>query len=128
MQHQIGNTVAVHQNAAFRGALDLGEGQTDLFAVLCAEDVGRVDAVVFKIVDHIIAVLVVADLADEADLFAETGKADRDVGRGAADILVEVAAFRQRTIHVGGIEVDGHAPDGDHVERLALVKFDVLHR
>ena len=46
--------------------------------------------------------------------------------RGAAQVLVEVAAFVQGTVVVGGVEVDGHPAHGDDMQLPVQIKADHL--
>ena len=81
LKHEIGHAVPVHQNTALGRAFDFGKGQTDFFAVFGPEDVRGVDTVLLEVVDNVIAVLVIGNLSDKADLFAESCKTDGNIRR-----------------------------------------------
>ena len=92
--------------------------------MLAAADMGYIDAFVPEIIGDIGAELVVGHAAEEADLIPQAGHAHRDVGRGAAEILVEIRAFVQGTVIVRGVEGDGDPADKHDAQGTGEVEGD----
>ena len=55
-----------------------------------------------------------------ADLQAQPGGADGDIGRAAADRLGEGGDILQPGADLLAVEIDGRAADGDDVQRAAF--------
>ena len=79
-------------------------------------DAGDVDALARALLADEAAHVLVADPGDEAALQAEARRADRDVGRTAADRLGERRHVLQAAADLHAVEVDRRAADGDDVE------------
>src|SRR5690606_23686718 len=62
--------------------------------------------------------VLVADRGDQAGLQSEAHRADRDVGRAAADVFGEAGHVLQPAADLLSVQVDRGPADADHVERL----------
>ena len=76
---------------------------------------------------HIISELIIGHSGDKAYFFPKTRHANCDIGRGAAQIFVEIAAFLQRTVQIHRIEIYGDPSKQNQVVFLSLIKCYVLH-
>ena len=96
--------------------LYLGKCKTDLFAALCANYMGNVDSLAGKEILNIGSELVVGNLADEANLLAQTGKTHCDVCRRAADIFLVIFALVKRVVVIRRVEVYRNSADRNEVK------------
>ena len=85
-----------------------------------------INALILKIMGHIVSKTIIGNHADKSNLFAESCKSNCNVGRRTSHIFFKCGAFLQCTVVIYRIEIHRSTTNGNDINRSRWVKRYIL--